>query len=894
MRRSLRSWLWRVPVDQEVDEELALHLELRTREFIAQGLSPKAAREMALRRIGDIARLKRVCIDVGRKRDREMRLTQWLHDAGHDIKVAFRQLKASPSFTVVAALTLALGIGANSAMFALADATLLRPLPFHDPERLVIVEEWAAAARGGLRSRIAPLNFHDWKEQNRTFESMAAVYVPPGGGGPALADSGSLPEAVPNQNITPGFFEVFGVTPLLGRTFSPADDVPGAELVVVLSEPFWRARFGGDASVVGRRLMFDGRPHTVAGIIPAEFQFFRAAGMWTLARTPRDEQGRRPRVQRVIGRLKPGVTLDAARSDLNTIADSLARQFGDQRVDRRVTVEPFRTELIGPELRLTSILFLAVVGFVLLMCCANVANLLLARASVRARELAVRSALGAGRRRIVRQLLTESLVLAALGGAIGATIGVAVLQAAPSVIPAGLLPGAVTLSFDGRVLAFCAIASLVVGVLFGLAPAWQATGISLVETIASGGRTTPGRGGRVRSLLVVAQTAAAVLLLCGAGLLLRTLLTVEGSDPGYRAQSDTLLTMDVTATRGAGGLSRRTDETVRSFYGAVQREVEAVPGVQSVAWATTLPMGDSQTGGARFAIADAQMTPDSPAADYQVVSPTYFQTVDVPIVSGRGFTDRDTATSPQVCVVSEAFVRRYLHGMNPIGTTVAVPRFGSAEPVHREIIGVARQVKGSPDELEDLAQIYIPNSQDPWQEAYLLVRAASGPADAMAPAVRAAIARVDRDLPVRSVMTLEQVGRGMTERYRFRATLVGTFAVLALVLAMIGVFGVLAYSVQQRWREFAVRIALGASRQNVLGLVAGGAARVIALGAAIGLAAAAALGQLISAFLFGVQPLDPVTFAAVAVVLALTAAIAAAAPALRAMRVDPAAAFRSE
>jgi putative ABC transport system permease protein len=316
--------------------------------------------------------------------------------------------------------------------------------------------------------------------------------------------------------------------------------------------------------------------------------------------------------------------------------------------------------------------------------------------------------------------------------------------------------------------------------------------------------------------------------------------------------------------------------------------------VQRVAWATTLPMGDSQTGGARFALADAAMTPESPAADYQIVSSSYFQTVDVPIVAGRGFTDRDTATGPQVCVVSEAFVRRHLHGMNPIGTTVAVARFNSTEPVHREIIGVARQVKGSPDELEDLAQIYVPNSQDPWREAYLLVRAASGPADALAPAVREAIARVDRDLPVRSVMTLEQAARGMTERYRFRATLVGTFAALALVLAMIGVFGVLAYSVQQRWREFAVRIALGASQRNVLGLVAGSAARVIALGAAIGLAAAAALGQLISAFLFGVQPMDAVTFASVAIVLAITAAIAAAAPALRAARVDPAAAFRSE
>ena len=824
-----------------------------------------------------------------------MWLTQWLEELRDDVKVALRQLKSSPAFTLVAALTLALGIGANSAMFALADATLLRPLPFDDPERLVLVEERAERQQGNLRSRIAPLNFRDWAEQNRTFEVMAAVYVPPGGGGPGITGADGTPEIARVQNTTARFFDVFGVRPILGRVFRPDDETPDPD-VAVLSEAFWRARFGGEPSILGRRILLDGRPHTVIGIVPTTFEFFRENNVWTLIAMPQNDRGRRLfSGLRVIGRLKTGVTREAARTDLSAIADGLARQFGDTREERRVTVQPFRNELIGPELRLTSLLFLAVVGFILLMCCANVANLLLARASVRARELAVRSALGAGRRRIVRQLLTESLVLATLGGAMGAAVGVAILEAAPLIIPDGLLPGGVTLAFDARVVAFCAVCALVVGLLFGLFPAWHATGSSLVETIASAGRTSTGRGGRARNLLVGAQTACAVLLLCGAGLLLRTLIAVETNEPGYGAPADALLTMDITVGRGSQGRYPTSASRVL-FFDAAQRELATVPGVRAVAWATTLPMGNSQTGAQAFEIVGGASVPESerPRANYQIVSPSYFQTVDVPIVAGRGFSNGDTLAGNPVCIVSEAFVQRYLAGRNPIGMRVAVPRFSGDQPVEREIVGIARQVKGRADEVDDFAQLYVPNTQDPWREAYLLVRSAGGSAGALAPAIRAALARVDKDLPGRSVMTLDQVARATTERYRFRAVLVATFAALALVLAMIGVFGVLAYTVQQRWREFAVRIALGASPQSVLRLVAGGAARVIGTGAAIGLAGAAALSQLISAFLFGVQPLDPMTFGLVVVVLGITAAIAAAAPAIRATRVNPAVAFRND
>jgi putative ABC transport system permease protein len=613
---------------------------------------------------------------------------------------------------------------------------------------------------------------------------------------------------------------------------------------------------------------------------------------------PRDDvRGRRPTALRVVGRLRNGVTLDAARADVNRIADTLAQQFRDTREGRRVSVEPFRNELIGSELRLTALLFLGVVGFVLLMSCANIANLLLARETARVRELATRSALGAGRGRIVRQLLTESFVLAVLGAVAGAAVGASILAVAPAFIPQGLIPGGVTLQFDGRVAAFCAIAALTVGAAFGLLPAWNAAGTSLTKTMTAETRTTTGRGGQLRNLLVATQTAVAVLLLCGAGLLLRTLLILDAFDPGYRAPADALLTMDVTVYRSAaeGGSRFRAEDRWIDFYEAVQSEIAAVPGIRGVAWATTLPMGDSQTGNMPFRLVGQQRASDDSEleADYQIVSPSYFAAVDVPIVAGRGLTTGDTANGPQVCVVSEAFVRRYLGGQSPLGTRVRIRRFSENVDVEREIVGVARQVKGSADETGDLAQIYVPNSQDPWAESYLIVRTA-GPADRFTSSVREAIARVDPALPVRSVKTLEQVETEGTARYRFRALLLGTFAALALVLAMAGIFGVQAYAVRQRWREFGVRIALGANARTILALVLRGASRVVGAGILAGLAAAVAVSRGISTFLFGVQPLDALTFGTAIGVAALAAFTASVIPALRATRVDPMTAFRQE
>jgi putative ABC transport system permease protein len=491
-------------------------------------------------------------------------------------------------------------------------------------------------------------------------------------------------------------------------------------------------------------------------------------------------------------------------------------------------------------------LFLGVVGFVLLIGCANVANLLLARATARARELAIRSALGAGRRRVIRQLLTESLVLSAIGCVLGVGVGAAILNVAPSVIPQGLLPTAVTLTFDLRVVAFCAAAAIFVGLLFGLAPAWQSTKFSTTEIMASDSRTSTGRGGRLRSLLVVGEVATAVLLLFGAGLLLRTLMAVESVDRGYRAGAILTMLVDPLGSRYP------TEESTLQFFDAVEQEIRALPGIRSVAWASTQPLGDSYAGESFFEIVGDPPFDEGkrPSADFQIVSPTYFSTLDLPIVAGRGFTARDTGDGVPVCMVNEAFVRRHLQGRSPIGVRVAMrSSLSSTEPpVVREIVGVARQVKGRPDETEDLVQIYVPLAQNVVNDIYLLVAPTGARAEASAPAVRAAIGRIDKDqlVSVRNVMTLDDVVWEATARHRFRAVMVMTFAGLALLLAMVGVFGILAYSVQQRLRDFGVRRALGATTGDVLRLVIGSALRVIAAGVVIGLVLSTILGRLLS------------------------------------------------
>jgi len=887
MKRSLRSWLWRIPIDQEIDEELALHVEMRTRELVERGMDPNTARDVAISRLGDIAGLKRTMADLGRKREREMRVAMWFEELGDDLRFAFRQLKSSPSFTLVAALTLALGIGANSAIFALVDATLLRPLPYGAPDRLVTL--WDRTPKNA-RGYVSPLNMLDWNARSRTFEKIAGFT--PGVGQMVMAGADGNAETVSRQWVTAGIFDVLGVKPIAGRTFSADDEAKRASRVV-MSEPFWRTRYNADPSVIGREIRLDGSLWTVIGILPKDFELLGQTSLWAM----RPLVDLPPRVRafaafQVVGRMKPGVSITAAETDLAAVADSLAGEFPQTNKDHGVTVERMHDSMVGSDLRLTSMLFLGVVGFVLLICCANVANLLLARATVRTRELAVRSALGAGRRRIVRQLLTESVVLSLIGGALGVGVGAAILSAAPSLIPKGLLPATVVLAFDLRVVAFCAAAALLVGLIFGVMPAWKATDFSSAEVISSDSRTTTG-GGTLRGLLVIGEVATAVLLLFGAGLLLRTLVAVDAFDRGFRAESVLSMLVDPLGSKYPNAAS------LEQFFDQVETEIRAVPGVASVAWASELPLDFVESGGLSYEIVGDPPVDEGqrPSTSQQIVSATYFSTLDLPILAGRGFDRRDTRDGVPVCIVNEAFARN-LNGRSPIGQRVALRPTSSpqAKPVVREIVGVARQVKGRPDEAKDFVQLYVPMSQLISDDMFVVVRPKSGRAQALAPAVRAAISRVDKEqlVSVTGIMTLEEIAWAATGRHRFRAVMVVAFAGLALVLAMVGVFGMLAYSVQQRVRDIGVRRALGATTHDVLRLVIANAARVVATGAAIGLVLSAASGRLIETMLFGVRPLDLMTFAFVTIVLGITATLSIAGPAWRAARIDPAVALRNK
>lgn len=880
-----------MPVDQEVDEELAFHLEMRTRELIERGLDPQEARATAVRRVGDLARVKRTLVNVGRKRDRELSMALWLEELRDDVMFAVRQLRSAPAFTLVAVTTLAIGIGANSAIFALVDATLLRPLPYRDAAQLVTIWETSATTPRGFAS---PPNMLDWQSRSRTFASIAG-YTPAMGSMVMSGRDGNA-QTVSRQWVTAGIFDVLGVTPIAGRTFTPEDEAQRRRSVVI-SEGLWETRFDRNPSTVGSELRLDGELWTVVGVMPKGFEILGRTSMWAMSPFPPSmpPRARGAYQLQVVGRMNPGVAVPAAQADLAAVAEGLAREFPDFNKGRTVTLEPLHDTMIGSDLKTTSMLFLGVVGFVLLICCANVANLLLARATARSRELAVRSALGAGRRRIIRQLLTESVVLSAIGGALGLGLGAAILQVAPILIPEGLLPATVALAFDMRVVGFCALAALVVGIVFGIAPAFQATAMAPADAMGADSRTTTGSGGRLRSLLVMGEVATAVLLLFGAGLLLRTLMAVQSYDRGYRAESVLSMLVDPLSSAYPPPVKQQ------QFYDQVEAEVRAVPGVADVGWSSGLPLGESVFGEYLFNYQVAGDPPREegrkPTSGYQVVSATYFSTLELPIVAGRGFDARDVNGSPRVLIVNEAFARS-LAPRNPIGLQVSVKAVDSpnGEPVTLEIIGVAKQVKQRPDEAAEYVQMYTPLLQDPIGDIHLLVRSSTGRAAALTAAVRAAISRVDKDqlVSVSGVTTLEDVEWAATGRHRFRAVMVTAFAALAVLLAMVGVFGILAYSVQLRVRDFGVRRALGASTGEVLRLVVGGATRVIAIGAAVGLLLSAMLGRLLASVLFGVQPLDLLTFAAVTIVLGLATAIAIAGPAWRAARIDPATALRSQ
>jgi putative ABC transport system permease protein len=908
MKRSLRSWLWRVPLNQEIDDELELHVEMRTRELIARGVDPKTAREQALQRLGDISTLKRTMTDLGRKRDREMRLTLWFEELADDLKFSFRQLKASPSFTVIATLTLALGIGANSAIFALVDATVLRPLPYAEPDRLVSIWEHGETIERGY---VSPLNMLDWETRGHSFEKIAGFT--PAVGGMVMAGMDGNAETVSRQWVSAEIFNVLGVKPIAGRTFTSDDDRKRAN-VIVLSEGFWRTRFNADQSVISREIRLDGALWTVVGVLPRDFELLGQTSIWAMRPiTNLNPRARGAHLLQAVGRLKTGVSVKEAEADISAVADALAREYPQTNKGRGVAFERMHDSLVGRDLRRTSMLFLGVVGFVLLICCVNVANLLLARAAEREREFALRAALGASRGRLMRQLLTESMLLAALGGALGLLIGANGMRALTALLSgAEAIPRLDDLRFDWQAFAFTAAVSLATGLLFGLVPAIRAARPDLQEALKEGGRgaASSRRVRRMGNLLVIGEVALAMLLLVGAGLIVQSFIRLQLTDPGFA--TGRMLTIKVNVpdykygrTTNASRPGSQEFVSRIKLFRLFEERLNSLPGIESAAVSERLPVGQwpGATGisiDGRAPVADelwgcAELRqnglPCHGAVGVNSVSAAYFRTIGMRLIRGRLFDERDTADTQNVALISETAARKYWPDEDPVGKSFML-NFSSWFP-KAEIIGVVSDIKTAGLDMPPYPEIYRPDSQLPSDDCHLIIRTKAAP-ESLAATVREEMGRIDRDIPLRGVGTMEDLIAGTLWRARLSAWLLGLFAALAAALAAAGLYGVMSYAVSQRRQELGLRMALGAEAGDVMRLVVGAGIKLTFMGLALGLIAAFALSRFIVSQLFGVTATDPLTYAGAAMLLAMAALIACYLPAHRAAKVDPLQALRHE
>jgi putative ABC transport system permease protein len=713
---------------------------------------------------------------------------------------------------------------------------------------------------------------------------------------PIAKNADELPESVALDSVTPSFFTVFGVTPLLGGVPDQRNVVGPGQLTggIAVSERLWRVRFGADPSIVGQSIRIGSPPRLVpiVGILPAGFQPLGATDIWEVISVDGASGARATRVLRVVGRMRPDTTLEQARAELTVIAGNIEQANPATNKGWGVTIEPLQSAIVGAELRTTSLVLGGVVLFVLLLACANIANLILARGVGRARELAVRAALGGTRFRIARQLLVECMFLGVLGGLAGLGVAWALLRMAPSFVPPQAIPPSIVLMLDWRLAAFASVATLFTALLFGLAPAWQATRVPLIEAMHAGGRGSSDRAGRLRQTLVVVEIAVALLLMTGAGLMVRTLVSLNNIDAGYRA--DNVLTMSIRLPFRR--LVTAMPGELETYWRSIEREVASVPSVSIASLGFDLPLSGSSINPPFDIVGGPPVDPaNRPSAHYQIVGPRFFDALGIQIVAGRAFTERDSETAQPVCVVSDAFARRFLAGQDPIGARIAISAPGLRnQPITREIVGVVRQVKTRPDELADGAnQLYVPAAQSPWLQATLVVRTAVEPLQ-LVEQVKRAIARVDPTQAVSQVRTMEQVAALSTARPRLRAQIVAAFAALATMLAAVGIFSVLTFLVQQRAREFSVRLAVGARAADLLRLVLGGGLKLTVIGVGLGLVASAALVRSLTTLLFGVPPLDPLTFVVAPLGLTLVALLACLAPAMRALRADPVAALRAE
>jgi len=800
-----------------------------------------------------------------------------------DLAYAVRRLARAPGFTLIAVATLALGIGADSAIFSVVSAVLLRPLPYPEPERLVqVAQTW----RGKSTEVYSPQNFLDVQTEAGSFESMAAI----NGGGITLTGSGAALR-VESAEVSASFFDVLRARPSLGRGFEPNENEPGYTKVAVLGHELWRSRFGADPSLVGQTVQLNREPHLVVGVASRGFAFPEGTQIWTpIEYDPRFRSNSRGAwYLGVIARLKPGASVPGAREEVATIGGRLAREYPDENEGVGATVTPLHESLVGRS-RPALLVLLGAVGLVLLIACVNVANLLLARMAARETELAVRSALGAGRGRLLRQLLTESVLLAALGGLAGLLLASLLLDSLLALQPEGVARlGEVRI--DRAVVAFSAALSLATGLLFGVFPALQVTRATSAQALREAGRgLLSRRGGRLCAGLVVGQMALAMVLLAGAGLLVRSFFGLVRVDPGFRPES--ALTFRLSLPEQAYA----SEERRGAFFDDALQRLAGLPGVRSTAAVAGLPLGGMQfqisfevTG--RPPIPPAQQ----PSLEVRVATAGYFELMGIPIQRGRSFERTDGSESPQVVLLNESAQRAFFAGEDPLGKRITLG-LGREEGKPRpggEVVGIVGDVKESSLSEKAPPTIYLPYAQLSLSSMNVLLRTAVPPRS-LAPAAEAAVHRLDPELPVAGMRTLEEVvGRSVSEP-RFYTLLLATFAVVALLLAALGIFGVMSFAVVQRHREIGIRVALGAHAADVLRMVLGRAIGLVALGVGGGLLGALALSRTVRSLLFNLSPTDPATLGAVAVLLTLVALLASYLPARRATQVDPLEALRSE
>jgi putative ABC transport system permease protein len=801
-----------------------------------------------------------------------------------DLRFGFRQLLKKPGFAAIAMLSLALGIGANTAIFSLVDAVLLRPLPFHDPDRLVML--WEDATKIGFpRTTPAPAIYADWKAQNRVFEDMAALdwrsYN--------LTDEGE-PERVEAQAVTANFFPLLGVKPELGRVFTEEEDRPGRSNVALISHSLWQRRFGGDLELIGKEIMLDGQKRVVIGVAPQGFQFLsREASLWVpMAFSPQELANRGSRYLTVVARMKPGVTLQEARADIAVITQRINRDHPTQGLEFGSVVISLREQLAG-NTRPALIVLLVAVGFVLLIACANIANLLLSRGAARYREIAVRTALGAGRGRIVRQLLTESVLLAVAGGVAGLLFASSSFSFLKQLVPGGMALNAVV-GIDAKVFGFTLLLSLLTGIVFGLAPAIQAAKVDLNDALKqSGGRAGTGAGHRrLRSALVVIEVALALVLLVGAGLLIRAFLRLRALDIGLNPEN--VLTLRTMLPRDKYGELPKRD----AFYQQVLERVRALPGVVSAGYTTATPL-TWKGGSSGFTVEGREQGPGQDAQSRQV-STGYMEAMGIKLWQGRFFDEHDDAQAQPVTIINETMARQFWPGEGALGKRFKLGPVDSQGPWFT-IIGIVGDVKEMGLERPAKAEMFFPYQQLPrqlWSIPRDLTVRTTGDPMSVAAAARQAVWSVDRNQPISNIRTMDEILSEEVAQRRIGMTLLVAFASLALLLASLGIYGVLSYAVAQRTREIGIRMALGAGGKDVLRMALADGMRLAAAGVAIGLGVSFALTRLMTGLLFGVSANDPLTLGVVTLLLITIALMACFIPARRATQVDPMVALRTE